>query len=742
MNCSYNVEMRKISHYIFPLLILFLILGVEYQFPQYVEEFQSKIFDVFQRIKPREFQPSEVQIIDIDDESLSKIGQWPWPRTILAELVKKLSDSGAKAIAFDIVFAEPDRSSAKNIIPLWPKTPLTEPFLSQIDEMPNHDKIFAEAISKAPVITAFGLNSTKNSSEPQVKAGFTYGGDNPAEYLVSYRGATINLEALGKAASGNGCFNTALGHDSTIRKVPMLFRYNNILFPSLAAEALRISEGASTYKIKSSGANQEISFGEKTGITKIKIGSFVVPTDSKGRILLYDTGHIPQRNIPVWKILANDFEHKLLKDKILFIGTSAAGLKDIRSTPLNPAAAGVEIHAQLVEQIILRNFLTRPDWAIGAEFCYLIILGLILIFLLPRAGAFMCALLGGSFTLLVIAISWICYTRFHLLIDPVFPSLAVFLIYSVSSFINFIRTEKERGEIRNAFSRYLSPILVEKLAKDPKQLKLGGENRNMTFLFADIKNFTSISENLAPEDLTLFINKFLTPMTNIILQNNGTIDKYMGDCIMAFWNAPLENTMHAENACQAAWEMQTFLKKWNMNIQKTKSSVKTLPEIQIGIGINTGIACVGNMGSEQRFDYSVLGEEVNLASRLEGLSKNYELPIVLSQNTLNCISSFRTLEIDLIQVKGSNKPIHIFTLLGKTDLEEFKELLLHQTKMLTAYRKKDWLLAEKEIENCLKHPIPEISLKSFYNIFISRINFYKENPPNNDWNGITIATSK
>ncbi|MDD5227081.1 MAG: adenylate/guanylate cyclase domain-containing protein, partial [Candidatus Omnitrophica bacterium] len=482
------------------------------------------------------------------------------------------------------------------------------------------------------------------------------------------------------------------------------------------------------------GATGESALGEKTGLVRIKTGLLDIPTDATGRIWLYDTGYKPQRFIPAWKVFSDDKLLEALKEKILFVGASAMGLKDLRATPLNPRASGVEVQAQIAEQMFLGDFLERPDWAAGLEFTFLTLLGILLILILPRAGAIRCAMIAFVAIASAIGFSWYAFIHWHLLIDPVFPSLAVFGIYLASSFLNFLSTEQERGQIRGAFGRYLSPALVERLAKNPKQLKLGGEIRPMTFLFMDIRNFTGIAEKFAPTELTHFMNSFLTPMTDIILQHGGTIDKYMGDCIMAFWNAPFEDEEHALHACQSAIAMQEFLQ-----------TAPGFEEIRVGIGINTGNACVGNMGSEQRFDYTALGDEVNLASRIEGLSKRYGVTAIAGQNTVATTQEFATLEIDLIRVKGKTKPVKIFALLGDAGLKDqslFRDVRGHFEKMLMAYRNQRWDEAEKFLENCRHITLPGIDLGVLYELYVSRILSYKINPPAPQWDGVTTAESK
>jgi adenylate cyclase len=730
--------MRKALSYIIPSLILLGVLALQYSFPSQIESFRAKVFDVFQMIKPRVYQDTPVRIIDIDDESLEKIGQWPWPRTILAKLVSRLASSGATVIAFDGVFPEADRTSPQNMLPIWGENATSELLRAQLEMIPDHDTIFAEAISHAPVVLAFGLTKEPHERLPVLKTGFLEHGsgkDRAADHVWPvFKGAVVNLPVLEKAARGNGCFNMGLEWDQIVRRVPALFRLNDALYPALVLETMRIFQGASAYKITMAGATGETSFGEKSGLVGIKAGLLEVPTDAMGRIWLYDTGYKRERFIPAWKILAANAPLPELKEKVLFVGTSAMALKDLRATPLNPRSSGIEIHSQIVEQMFLGDFLERPDWAAGLEFTYLTLLGILLILILPAAGAIRCAVIAFLAIASAFGVCWYAFIRWHFLIDPVFPSFAVFCIYLASSFMNFLGTERERGQIRGAFGRYLSPALVERLAKNPKQLKLGGEMRPMTFLFMDIRNFTGIAEKFTPEELTQFMNSFLTPMTDIILQHGGTIDKYMGDCIMAFWNAPFDDEDHAPHACQAALAMQEYLR-----------ATPGFEEIRVGIGINTGNACVGNMGSEQRFDYTALGDEVNLASRIEGLSKHYGVTAVMGQNTVTAAEEFASLEIDLIRVKGKTKPVKIFVLLGGTDLKEnaaFKALTTHHNKMIGAYRAQHWDDVSTALKECLEAQVPGTKLGPLYEVYASRIRTFQKTPPGSAWDGVTTAESK
>lgn len=738
---------KKHRPFLLPCLLLGGIILLRILLSESAEQVQLKVFDLFQRIKPRPYRESPVKIIDVDDESLTRLGQWPWPRPQFAQLIGGLKNLGASVIVLDIVFAEPDRTSPLHVLPFWPSTPETETLRAQVEKFPDHDEILAQAFRETKVITSFVLTQEVSDSKPSPKAGFASIGHDPLVYLYNFKGAVVTLPGLEEAAVGNGSFNFLAEPDGIIRRIPLILRHQNSLYPSLVAEALRVFEGVSSFIVKSAGSSDEISFGEHTGIVSLKVGRYLIPTDAAGRLWLYDSGLVAKRKIPAWQILLTPENVESLEGKIVFVGSSAAGLKDLRTTPLNPIASGTEIHVQLVEQILEGNFLSRPDWAPGAEIFYLAILGLVLIFSLPRTGALGCALIGLAAMAFAFGFSWTAFSRFHLLFDPLSPSAASLGLYLVISLINFLQTEAEKRQIRRAFSRYLSPELVEVLAEHPERLKLGGETRTMSILFSDIRGFTTISEQFNAEELTQFLNSFLNPMTRIVLEEKGTIDKYIGDCIMAFWNAPLDDPDHARNACRAALNMRNYLDVWNHNLQReSQEKGKTFHKIQIGIGINTGDCCVGNMGSEQRFDYSVLGDNVNQASRLEGLCKLYNVDLVIGEKTTEQIQDWARLELDLIQVKGKTKPIRIFTLVGDSNLRkasDFQRLESAHQKMLEDYRKKNWTDARACIQECLKTPLVQTAnLKMLYAVYEERIASHLANPPAPDWQGVTIALSK
>jgi adenylate cyclase len=712
--------------------------------PSPVARLRSLVFDAYQRVSPRAFDPAlPVRIIDIDEDSLKQVGQWPWPRTVLAELVDKLAAGGAAAIGFDMVFPEPDRMSPANALHFWPKSDALATLREEVEKLPSNDQIFAEAIGKAPVVLGF-IAAPQGTSIPETKAGFSFGGDDPKIFAPYYPGAAASLTELQDKALGAGSLNWIPEHDQIIRRMPMVARIGDKLYPSLAADMLRLAQGATSYFVKSSGASGEKAFGEKTGIVGIKVGDFEVPTEANGQMWIKFTTGSKERYLPAWKVLNGEIGKADIAGRILLIGTSAAGLLDLRATPLEASVPGVELHAQAIEQILQGAFLQRPDFATPAELIYILVLGILIAFLIYRSGALGSAVLGGAAVAAVIGISWYAFDAFGWLVDPIYPAIALTAIYLAGTLFVFLRTERERNRVRHAFSHYMAPALVERLAEDPSRLKLGGETRDMTLLFSDVRGFTTISEGLDAEELTRFLNSLFTPLSNIILDEQGTIDKFMGDAVMAFWNAPLDDIQHPSHACSAALrmmrEMEALNERWG---QEAEAKGKPFKQVQLGIGLNTGICCVGNLGSETRFDYSVIGDNVNVASRLEGQSKTYDVGTVVGESTTMRAPDFAFLELDLLKVKGKTEATRIFTLLGDNGLKEAKSFInlnARHGEFLARYRAKDWDAAEALSRECEK--LNTSRLDRLYALYRERIAIFRHNPPPPHWDGTAEALSK
>ena len=434
-------------HVLIPLALLLLAFALRLSRFAAVESMQNKVFDTFQTLRPRPYEDVPVRIIDIDDETLSRLGQWPWPRTTVARVVSRLSELGASAIAFDLIFSEPDRVSPDQILPLLPQVPGMEALRATVKSLPTNDQVLVSAIAKAKVVSGFTMTTQENGGLPASKGGFAYSGDSPLSYLGDFPGAVVNLPEIDQAASGVGSLTVIEEGDGIIRRMPLLVRRGANIYPALSLEALRVAQGASGFVVKSAGASGVRSFGQHTGISQIKAGSIVIPTDSEGRVWVYYTAAAPERTIPLWQIFEPGFRREKVEGSIVFVGASSPRLKDLRTTPMSPASPGVEVHAQLTEQALLKRFMHRPDWADGVELSYMLVLGVGLILLLPRLGAVWCGLIGFSAAAAAFALSWHAYTRLQLLIDPLFPSLVAILIYMSSSLVSFINSEAERRRL-------------------------------------------------------------------------------------------------------------------------------------------------------------------------------------------------------------------------------------------------------------------------------------------------------
>ncbi|WP_135078176.1 adenylate/guanylate cyclase domain-containing protein [Terasakiella sp. SH-1] len=472
-----------------------------------------------------------------------------------------------------------------------------------------------------------------------------------------------------------------------------------------------------------------------------------MPTDKKGRVWPHFSKHDKAKYVSARDVLSGVVDPKMIRGKLILVGTSAVGLLDIRSTPVEGTLPGVEVHANVIEAVVDKAFLSRPPNMNGAEFMLTLGAGLIMIILVPMIGAKWTLVLflliaGGSG-----GASWYLFAEKKLLFDAGFAMLSTLGIYVQLTYMGYAAEEAQKKQVRSAFSHYMSPALVERLAEDPTQLKLGGENRDMTLLFCDVRGFTSISELFDAEGLTKLINKFLTPLTNVILQRRGTIDKYMGDCIMAFWNAPLDDENHERNGCLSALEMIDSLVAVNERLEK-EAEEEGRPHIplRIGIGLNTGTCCVGNMGSDQRFDYSVLGDAVNLASRLEGQSKTYGVTIVIGESTYKNVQDLACIELDLIMVKGKTEAVRIYSVLGDDKIAQkslFTDYAKHHGELLVHYRNQEWAKVREMIVTA-NQMIDELGMDhhGLYDLYEDRMLAYETSPPGADWDGVFVATTK
>ncbi len=504
-------------------------------------------FDFYQRLAP--FRPNihPVVIADIDEQSLKTYGQWPWPRTLLAELVNKLTKLGAAAIGFDVLFPEPDRMSpgaaARSFRGLDEKT------RAQLEKLPSNDVVLAEAIRRSRVVVGeLGhYLALPQTGAPSATAGFAMLGSDPGPYLFTFPGLIRNIPILDRAAAGHGLLNIQAEPGGIVRRVPLVMKAQGAILPAISLDMLRVVTHSGAIQIKTDAA----------GIRSVAVPGLELPTDRDGQLWIHFGPYDPHRYASVQDILQGRVPADRINRRLVLIGTSAVGLHDIKTTPVDSAMAGVEVHAEVLENMLTNSALDRPGYAVGAELAAAVLFCLFVIVLAPILGAGMMLVLGTVVAVALVAGSWYFFIERQLLLDATFPLLSSFIILWTLVFFNYFREQMQRRRIRFAFGQYLAPALVERLAHSREDLVLGGEERDMTILFSDVRGFTTISEIYKndPQGLTLLMNRFLTPMTNAIIDHNGTIDKYIGDAIMAFWNAPLPDPAQEFGACDAALEM-------------------------------------------------------------------------------------------------------------------------------------------------------------------------------------------
>jgi adenylate cyclase len=720
------------------MVLLFALVPLRIVDPRPLEEVRLRTFDLFQVLRPRQQTVRPVVIVDIDEASLDALGQWPWPRTMIADLVTRISELGAVAIGFDIVFAEPDRMSPG--VAAGSFRGIDDETRAKLSNLPSNDEVLADAIRHARVIVGQSV-STIPSAKPATDmphTGIAILGPDPSRFLDHYPALLRNVPEIERAAAGRGVFTAVEEHDGIVRRAAAIMEAQGAIVPSLTLEMLRVVANSDSILIRA----------DQGGVQSLNFPRFRLPTDGKGQLWIYFNHHDPGRYVSAKDVLQGKVPTDRMQGKLVLIGTSAIALLDTKTTPLDAVFPGVEVHAQILENVFGNALLSEPNWTVAAELAVAIVGGLAIIAAAPLLSAVTVILLGATLIAGLIGLSWYVFVAHDLLIDFTYPLMSSWLIYLVLTFVNYFREQKQRQQIRSAFGYYLSPHMVEQLARSPEKLVLGGEERRMTILFSDVRGFTTISERYKddPQGLTRLMNRFLTPLTNAIIERRGTIDKYIGDAIMAFWNAPVDDDEQEANACDAALEMQARAAALNVELKReADASGGVYMPLRIGIGLNTGPCVVGNIGSDFRFNYSVLGDTVNVASRLEARTKDYRLPLVIGSRTAaRAKQKFATMEIDLIQVKGKKEPEAVFAVLGRGDVAQdprCRELCELNASMLASYRKQQWSEALGLIDRCRK-AADGLDVAGLYDMYVERIAMYRADPPPADWAGVYEAESK
>jgi len=736
------VDIQRFIRYALSLAVtaVFLLhVGSILPFP-FLDTLENLAYDARLKLMLPESRQKQVVIIDIDENSLGNIGHWPWNRDVMANITGNLFDHyQIKTIGFDIVFAEADEDEGAKLLQGMADGPLKDNRVFQLEyskalNILERDNRFARSLQNHKTILGFVMDTdTHKGMLPEPVAIL----DNSLKDRIPFNkpeGFTSNLEILQTSAFSGGFFdNPLLDDDGVYRRVPLLQEYEGALYESLALALTRTALGSPALELivePNPDNNDELL------LEWLKIGDIIIPVDEHAGVLIPYLGrHKSFTYISAIDVLDRSAPIEDLKGKIVLFGASAPGLLDLRTTPLQAAFPGVEIHANIIQGILDQSVMHQPGYTTGFEFILLAVLGLILTFLLPLLSPLWGLLASTTLLILLIGGNLSIWNAYQLVLPVVTPALLVIVMFTLHMTYGFFVETRGKRRLAHLFGQYVPPELVDEMSSKMEQINLDGEIREMSVLFSDVRNFTTISEDLEPKELTQMINAFLTPITEVIHHQRGTIDKYIGDAVMAFWGAPLEDPQHALHALTAAMEILQRIDEL-----KPEFDARGWPEIKIGVGINSGEMNVGNKGSEFRVDYTVLGDAVNLGSRLEGLTRIYGVDIIVGENTRHAVAEFEFRELDRVRVRGRDKPVTIYEPLGlRESIDKTVRMELRHFHLgLKHYRARRWDDAEQEIFT-LSRADPQ---RKIYQIYLDRIIQFRKQPPADDWDGAYTHTSK
>jgi len=716
-----------------------------------LQRMENIVYDLRMRMTMTNTMDSRIVIVDVDETSLALEGRWPWGRDKISYLVDILFDYyHVKLLGFDMVFSEPDHSSGLGLLEKMAGESMRgdAKFLAALETLKpqlSYDDLLAKSLRNRPVVLGF-YTSPKAEKIPEIgvlpppltathKLPFT-------SSLFNEKSYTANLEQLQTAAASGGFFSNPsitrsvdeeADADGVYRKLPLLISYDGHLYEALSLALIRLSLESPPVEFITGqyGLNQN-----HTKLEGLRMDVFTIPVDDRGRIRVPFRGRkgsFPY--VSASDVLNGIADKSILENKIIIVGTTAPGLNDSRATPVQSVYPGVEIHANIISGFLDQSIKSRSDFIVIAEIAELVAICLLAVLVFPRLAVIVSAIVFGFLLAGLTAANFYCWTIENIDTILAIPVILLFLLYSVQLFFGYFFETRRKKQLGRIFGQYIPPELVEQMSQSDEEFSLNGESREMTVLFSDVRGFTTISEAMEPDALCELINAILTPVTTVIHDYKGTIDKYIGDAIMAFWGAPMRNPNHAALAVQSGLTiLQTMA-----NIQSEFSS-KGWPDIDIGIGLNTGTMSVGNMGSQFRIAYTVMGDAVNLGSRLEGLTKQYGVKMIVSETTKQAAPDFVYRELDKVRVKGKLKPITIYEPLGsKAGIsEEQAQIIATLDQGLLCYRHQQWDAAATIFRNLAKH-YPHDKL---YAIYLERIAYYRSSPPEADWDGAFTHSSK
>jgi adenylate cyclase len=746
---------KKFFTYLLTVITISISLYFVYLYiPKTLESLDNRLRDYMFILRGEQKDSQNIVIIDLDDKSLKKIGQWPWSRDVVADLLANLTNAGVGLIAFDIVFAEEDRSNPIKI--------LKKLNLKTDQEIPDYDYIFAATVAQTPTILGYQFMLSKDDFQeqrsPSIPAIFIEKNkqDLAKDTVINAYGTILNIPLVQENSYSSGFFNNVPDESGVVRSVPLIIRYDEQIYPSLALEVIRtISDSQKVY----------INY-DTNGVSNIRVGQYDIPTDRYGRLIVnFRGGAKTFKYISASSILDGSFDPKDIEGKIAIIGTSAAGLLDLRATPFESVYPGVEVHANVIDNILTQEYISKPSWIDGVNLLHIVVLSFIVVMLFAYLPLFIAF---GIVLLLTWADMYLIFTTLFkdgLILNILFPITTVILSAISAVAINYFLETKQTKAIKGKFATKVSQEVTESLLEDPENNSFAAMSKEITVFFSDIRGFANISEAMPNAQVLIeFMNEYMDPMTDIIIKEKGTVDKFIGDAIMAYWNAPGNVPDHAKRAVIATLKQLHTLDELNDKLRKdprfkdvvNMSDKNGIPIVDIGIGLNTGVAIAGEMGSSQRSDYTVIGDPINLGARLESLCKYYNSKLNISNFTKDQLddSEFIFRFLDLVTVKGKSEPIEIWQIIDYNRDEE-EEKTAHKLydvtrdqldKELELYHKAIKLYKDAKFTQALQifkdiNSWDNKTNKNIYDIYIERCEHYVEQPPEN-FTGVFIHTTK
>lgn len=609
--------------------------------PMLLQTLRNSLFDQYQRWQPR-LPPAEskVLVLDIDEDSLARLGQWPWPRDLMAQLLDRLHQAGAAVVTFDVLFAEPDRSSPAQL-----REQLPAELAAQLNQLPDHDQLFAAALKRQPSVLGFAATRATTRSAPMSRFAVQLPGDAGRPEFPKYMGTATALPELEAAASGSGAMTFQADGDGVVRRVPLMIRVGEHLLPSLAAEAIRVYLQQNRYRINTDA---------RGNVEQVDIGQISLPTNHRGEFWVHYCADMGAQSLPAWQLFQN-YQDARLQGAIVLVGSSAQGLQDLRFSPLGGMMPGVQVHAQAIEQALFGTPLQRPHWASPLEALTLLLAALLLGGITLCTGAATGALISGGLVVGLNLIAWWAYSRHGLLFDALSVSLGLAITYLGASVARHRASERQQRWVRDAFSRYISPNLVEHLVRHPAQLRLGGERRSCSFVFTDITGFTTLMEGQSPERVVSMLNEYLEGIIQIAFRHEGTLERIVGDALAVLFSAPMIQPDHQSRALACALEIRQFTRQHAAGQQAAGIALG-----RTRIGVHSGEVVVGNFGGSTLFDYRALGDAVNVAARIEGLNRYLGTELCVSESIRDANPDVPMRPVGYVLLKGKERPLRVY----------------------------------------------------------------------------------